>query len=522
MTAATNLFRKLARALPIICALSTSALPLQSAHAATAPVQPASAAKPAAVTAPAPVAPAAPAAPVVEAGVTLTPKVAARLPELRTFSAKMGVPLEQLLRGMEGLERIYERNYAEARNTFRDLEQRFPESAIGPFGQVMMSQAQMGENLDFLQENVYQHAYEESMKRMDAAIDQGQAVAFNRFLRGCAKGVNSLYLYRKDKLMSALSEGISALGDIETANKLDPNFADPYVGLGVYNYWRSALTLRYKNLPFFPDKRTQGLAQLEKARNQGIITPVIARLALGYSYMDFRQPEKALGEADALIKAYPNNVLSYTLAGQTYLRLRKPAQSKASYEKVLEIDPKNKLVLLALGNHALNREQNASKAAEYYERYVQDIPNEAYLPMARTRLGDAYWLQGKGPQAEEQWKLALKADSSYKLAKNRMEGKRPLVKPTNRSVKVQVLEDRRKAMDARQERAMEAMRRSGALGTVPTSSGPRPAQGQKASEVKASQSKTSTPTSTPTSTAPASTSKTTTPTSTTPTTPASK
>lgn len=101
MTATSSLVRKLTQALPVIFTLTWSVVPFAAVLAAPAPVQPVSGqpASPAS-TQPLPSVPAS--APVIEAGVTLSPRVAARLPELRTFSSKMGVPMDQLLLGMEG------------------------------------------------------------------------------------------------------------------------------------------------------------------------------------------------------------------------------------------------------------------------------------------------------------------------------------------------------------------------------------------------------------------------------------
>lgn len=365
------------------------------------------------------------AAPSASQAPAIAPSLQARMPQLKAFSIRMQVPLEELLSGLNGLELVYQRHYGEARTVFRGMEQSAPQSAIGPFGLVMLAQAQMGENLDFLHDAVYTNAYKVSLERMDAAIARGEAVAWNSFLRGCARGVNSLYMYRKDKLLAAVQEGMGALSDIEKAAKLDPQFKDPYIGLGVYNYWRSAVTLRYKSLPFFPDKRDLGLKQLEIARDGGVITPVLARLALGYSYLDRGIIKRALYESNALKKDYPDNVLNLILAGQVYARSRDLEKAKASWKRVMELDPRNVLAAYYLGNHYLNREYNYPEAVTYLEKYVKEMPNELYAAAAHTRLGDAYYLTHQKNKADEQWKLALKADGSYKPAKARAEGKLP-------------------------------------------------------------------------------------------------
>lgn len=355
----------------------------------------------------------------------LSPNVSRRLPELKAFASRMQIPFEELVEGMNGLEMIYERRYADARQTFRDMGQKYPASAIGPFGLVMLAQAQMGESLDFLHDKVYTASYKESITRMDAAISRNEAVPWNRFLRGCAKGVNSLYLYRQDKVLGALTEGMGALSDIEAAKKLDPQFMDPYIGLGVYDYWRSSITLRYKNLPFFPDKREQGLRELEMARDKGVIAPTMARLALGYSYMDKRQNDKALREVNMLKMSYPQSVLALQLGGQVYNRLHLPKKARAAYEEVLALDSRNVLAHYNLGMMDMNRDFDYPSAVKHLEIYVQNLPSDFNRASAHTRLGDAYWLSGSSAKAEEQWRLALKAKPDAKMAQSRLNGKRP-------------------------------------------------------------------------------------------------
>ncbi len=356
--------------------------------------------------------------------------LAARLHDL---SDALGVPYDLLLRGREGIEALSARRYGPAEEIFRDLTERYPESAVGPFGLVLLAQSEMGENRDFSKEAAYLEALELADTRARQALRRGEAKAFNHFMRGCVLGINAIYLYRKDQVMGALRDGWRGLGALEKAGALEPSFVDPQLGLGIYDYWRSVLTQRYKYLPGFPDKREEGLRKMYRAAHEGVFTPGLARLSLIYTFMEDRRSADALPIAEELRAAYPRNVLNLEVLGRLYERGGRKKDARACYLEILAIAPESYMPYYLLGNLEYRRGGNLKKAREYYQQYIAVQSGTVYQTNAHVRLGDVYWLLGDKEEAMREWRTALRENPEHRLAKRRVEvGSRPRARAKRR------------------------------------------------------------------------------------------
>ncbi len=332
----------------------------------------------------------------------------------------LDVPYPLLKAGVDGLEELYARRYLKARAVFEELEEAYPESAVGPFGLAVLAQARMAENLDFSQDEAYQKAFKVVIERIDAAIDDHQSLAWNYFMRGTVLGMNSFYNYRQDKVLAAIKDGWIGINDLERARKLEPDFVDPILGVGLYNYWRSVVTIWFKNLPFFPDRRKEGLEQMIYARDHGVFAPPLARLSLAFSFYESRRIDDALKESLALYEAYPDNIINLQVLGRLYMRKHKHRKAEKTLLRVLEIDPSNVQVHYALGYLYFYRLRDLNKARNSLAIVADKKPGTYYGEMSRVRLGDVYWLLGEHQTALALWRQAYDAMPSLKAAELRV------------------------------------------------------------------------------------------------------
>jgi hypothetical protein len=120
--------------------------------------------------------------------------------------------------------------------------------------------------------------------------------------------------------MPVARAGVEARRHLLRCLELDPNMADAYLGLGLYNYYVDTLSAMAKVLRFFMgipggDKR-EGLRQLEIASTKGQITQLEARFNMAKSLrnydFDYARAQQA---AAPLLTAYPNNCIFLLLAG---------------------------------------------------------------------------------------------------------------------------------------------------------------------------------------------------------------
>jgi hypothetical protein len=108
--------------------------------------------------------------------------------------------------------------------------------------------------------------------------------------------------------------------------ELDPNLADAYTGLGLYNYYVDTLSAFAKFLRFFMGipggSKRDGLRQLETAMAKGELTPVEARFYTAKNLRNYdREYARAAEVAAPLLKEYPQNPLFRLLAADIAAKL---------------------------------------------------------------------------------------------------------------------------------------------------------------------------------------------------------
>jgi predicted Zn-dependent protease len=120
--------------------------------------------------------------------------------------------------------------------------------------------------------------------------------------------------------------GVEARKHLLRCLQLDPDMADAYLGLGLYNYYVDTLSAMAKILRFFMgipggDKR-EGLHQLEIASTKGELTQLEARFNMARSLrnydFDYARAEEA---AAPLVTEYPHNCIFLLLAGDIEQKL---------------------------------------------------------------------------------------------------------------------------------------------------------------------------------------------------------
>jgi hypothetical protein len=121
--------------------------------------------------------------------------------------------------------------------------------------------------------------------------------------------------------------------------ELDPDMADAYLGLGLYNYYVDTLSAMAKVLRFFMgipggDKRV-GLQQLETASTKGVLTQMEARFNMAKSLrnydFDYVRAEQA---AAPLLTAHPGNCIFLLLAGDIDQKLGHTEEADAKFRAV--------------------------------------------------------------------------------------------------------------------------------------------------------------------------------------------
>lgn len=336
----------------------------------------------------------------------------------------LGLPEAALQDGVVGLGHIYARRYSKAQAIFDRLSADYPKLTIGPFGNVLLYQAWMLENFDFVKDKEYREASKMGLERAEEAIKAEESVAWNEFVWGVLNGLVSIYDIRQGEYMSALLPALRSVPAMERAIELEPSFHDPTLGLGVYHFWRTVLSEAYWFLPSIGDKKALGMSQMKQVVNTATFAGPGAHLALAYSHLQLRDVASAKKSCEALEALYPNNIINNMLLGRIALRQRKYEVARGYFDKIKAVDPGNWLVEYYQGLMEM-RQRNYEPARDHFLAYLShdgDVSGQAW---GHYRLGDTYWFLHEDDKAEAEWKKSLKKNNAMKGPKMRLEGKLP-------------------------------------------------------------------------------------------------
>lgn len=286
---------------------------------------------------------------------------------------------------LKGQELLFQRDYPSALKLFAEIERNYPDSPSGTFGQMAALQVMMFENLDFRFRKEFDEV-EKRFERVAAKMLEGSPTSFDLFMAGSGCGMRGFYYMRDGKWFRALGSALRAMQLLKRALWQDPNFIDAYLGLGMYDYWRSVLTKSINFLPFFSDKRGEGIAKVERVVREGKYGTELARTNLAFVYANEKQYSRSREIVSSFLAKYPNNIIVRQLSAKLYFLARKFDDAIGEYNKILEIDPAMTKSLYYIGTAYLYKRGEALKAKQYFEQFLATDPEKEWAQMARKQL----------------------------------------------------------------------------------------------------------------------------------------
>ncbi len=286
----------------------------------------------------------------------------------------LGIPRPEFAAAQDGLDLIYNRQYAEALQHFERVGVDFPDSVLGPVGREVAHQAAMYERGDFSTERAYLSDAADADALFRRGSRQSDRAAWNAFLQGVHEGLGAMYRIRKGDNLGALNQAWNALESMKKVQRLAPDFHDVKLASGMYDYWRSVYTERIDGLPSFGDKREEGLRQMLEARDKGLLAPAPASLVLTYSYLEKGDIDAALREAKWNEERYPRNLMNLMILGRIQRKQRLNADALATFERAVVAAPDVPSAWLALGRQAERDRSQLKRARDAYATYI-DVAN---------------------------------------------------------------------------------------------------------------------------------------------------
>ena len=156
-----------------------------------------------------------------------------------------------------------------------------------------------------------------------------------RLYAGMGYALKARLLALRDERLATARAGVKARENFLRALELDPQMADAYTGLGLYNYFADALSGFAKMLRFFlgipGGSKKEGTRQLELAMRDAELTREEARFYLAKCLRNYDQKyDRAVETMTPLAEQFPRNPLYQLLLGDFYAKLRRNDRAAAS------------------------------------------------------------------------------------------------------------------------------------------------------------------------------------------------
>jgi len=336
------------------------------------------------------------------------------LPLLQGFThIPQGATEQTLQEAQKAQTLILERRYPEAKQYFLELSQKYPDSPLGSFSLMALYNAIMFENFDFSLVKEFEKASEKNEALVDKIAKDDKATAWELFLCGASSGLRGFYLIRQDKALGALGQGNQAKKCLERALEKDPKFFDVYLGLGMYEYWRSIFTRSIKILPFFKDNRAKGFAMVKKSIDKGIVAQDLGRASLMFMYLEDYKNAQGLQVTQELLKKYPQNVIAKVHQGRFLKRMRKNQEAIKVFDEVLKEHPEIS-VAIYFKAESYRRMGMRDKAEKMFKEYLATKPSPPWQAYTYHHLGLIALEKKKRKEALEYFKTGSSVYGKYK------------------------------------------------------------------------------------------------------------
>jgi tetratricopeptide (TPR) repeat protein len=184
---------------------------------------------------------------------------------------------------------------------------------------------------------------EEFYRFCDLAIEKAENLvgkdpnnAWALFFLGGADGAKGTYESRYEKWITSFRHGWKGVSTLQSLYKKYPDIKDIYYGLGMYDYWRSALTKILWWMPGIENRTEQGIRELLVAKNDGVYTSVSASADLIVIFNNEKRFQDALTIAEEMLVRFPGSLAFCWGKASALFGLGRFDEAEGLYRYVLE------------------------------------------------------------------------------------------------------------------------------------------------------------------------------------------
>lgn len=204
-----------------------------------------------------------------------------------------------------GINEIIIQNYDTAENIFIQLKSDYPSN---PFGKIYLAALEIARAYDYaipFDEEKIENHLNEAIDLAEESIELDESNIWDHYSLALAKGYFAYYEALQHNWLSAFSDGLDAISELQFCLDTDSTFYEAYIALGTYKYWKSRKTEFLNWMPFINDEREDGIKFLRKAVKGASYNTYLAINSLIWIYIDKAEFEKAAIVASEALEDYP-------------------------------------------------------------------------------------------------------------------------------------------------------------------------------------------------------------------------
>lgn len=262
------------------------------------------------------------------------------------------------------------------------------------------------------------------------------------FARGYARGMHASFITLVDhSWVAAAHQGLAARNDSEQALKIDPNYADAKMAIGIQQFAVASLPRLVRMLVGIAGvggNKEKGLDLLRESAAHGVVTPIESRTALSL----FLRHDARYAEATVVQKGLADQFPRDYLFRLEVANLTKDAGNGpgaiALYRAILAdaqrpgffIEPRLHMAYFGLADTQRGQNQVADAAQNYLQAAAQPTCSEWLRRRAQLNAGEMFDLLHNRAEAIQQYQQASagggdqsQADAAHRFLKTPYTGK---------------------------------------------------------------------------------------------------
>ncbi len=262
----------------------------------------------------------------------------------------------------------------------------------------------------------------------DAAIKANGNDANAYFARGYAKGMHASFITLVDHSFTAAArQGYSARNDSEAALKIDPQYADAKMAIGIQQFAVASLPRFVRmmvGIVGVGGNKQQGLNDIQQAIDHGVVTPIESRTILSlFLRHDGRYPE-ALAVERGLAQEFPHDYLFRLEVANLLKDEGHGLEAIAEYHHVIAdaqqpgyfADPRLQMAWFGMADTQRGYNDIKGAVAGYMQAAMQPNCSDWLRKRAQLNAGEMYDLLHDRGNAVRMYQMALTAGGDQSQA----------------------------------------------------------------------------------------------------------